>query len=80
VRTSRYSYVEYSTTGEKELYDLKADPYELTNIYESAPPTLLSDLQTRLGALKSCPGAECKNAEDGSSHLYPHRSLVNRER
>jgi N-acetylglucosamine-6-sulfatase len=65
VRTSRYNYVEYPTTGEKELYDLKTDPYELTNIYETAPPTLLSDLQTRLDALKSCAGAECKRAEDG---------------
>jgi len=65
VRTSRYNYVEYPTTGEKELYDLKTDPYELANIYESAPPTLLSDLKTKLGALKSCAGAECKKAEDG---------------
>jgi N-acetylglucosamine-6-sulfatase len=65
VRTSRYHYVEYPTTGEKELYDLNTDPYELTNIYASAPPTLLSDLKTRLEALKSCAGAECKSAEDG---------------
>jgi N-acetylglucosamine-6-sulfatase len=66
VRTFRYNYVEYPTTGEKELYDLKTDPYELRNIYASAPPTLLSDLQTRLDALKSCAGAECKRAENGS--------------
>jgi len=65
VRTARYHYVGYPTTGEKELYDLKTDPYELRNIYASAPPTLLSDLQTRLDALKSCAGAECKRAEDG---------------
>jgi N-acetylglucosamine-6-sulfatase len=65
VRISRYHYVEYPTTGEKELYDLNADPYELTNIYASASPTLLSDLKTRLDALKSCAGAECKRAEDG---------------
>jgi N-acetylglucosamine-6-sulfatase len=65
VRTSRYHYVEYPTTGEKELYDLNADPYELTNIYASAPPTLLSDLKTRLEALKSCAGVECKRSEDG---------------
>jgi N-acetylglucosamine-6-sulfatase len=32
VRTPQYSYVEYST-GERELYDLNADPTELTNIY-----------------------------------------------
>jgi arylsulfatase A-like enzyme len=64
VRTSRYLYVEYAT-GEKELYDLKADPYELTNIYASASPTLLRNLKTRLNALKGCAGAECKRAEDG---------------
>jgi N-acetylglucosamine-6-sulfatase len=65
VRTSRYLYVEYPTTGEKELYDLRADPYELTNLYASASPTLLSDLKTRLNALKSCAAKTCKAAEDG---------------
>jgi N-acetylglucosamine-6-sulfatase len=66
VRTSRYNYVEYLTTGDKELYDLKTDPYELTNIYESASPALLSNLKSRLDALSTCAGAECKRAEDGS--------------
>ncbi len=65
VRTSRYLYVEYPTTGEKELYDLDADPYELKNVYPSASPTLLSALKRRLNALKSCAGAECKMVEDG---------------
>jgi arylsulfatase A-like enzyme len=64
VRTAQYNYVEYET-GEKELYDLNADPYELTNIYASASPTLLNDLKARLDALKSCAGAECKRAKDG---------------
>ena len=31
VRTSRYKYVEYEG-GFRELYDLAADPYELTNL------------------------------------------------
>jgi arylsulfatase A-like enzyme len=64
VRTSRYLYVEYKT-GERELYNLSTDPYELTSLHASAPPTLLSDLKARLDALKRCPGAECKTAEDG---------------
>jgi N-acetylglucosamine-6-sulfatase len=69
IRTSQYSYVEYAT-GEKELYDLNADPTELTNIYNSASPTLISNLQVRLNALKSCTGwdasaTSCKTAEDG---------------
>src|SRR5215213_6217171 len=53
VRTAQYNYVEYET-GEKELYDLSADPTELTNIYPSASPTLRSNLKARLDALKQC--------------------------
>ncbi len=64
VRTSQYLYVEYQT-GERELYDLSTDPYELTSLHASASPALLSDLKARLDALKSCAGAECKTAEDG---------------
>jgi N-acetylglucosamine-6-sulfatase len=65
VRTTQYSYVEYPTTNEKELYDLTADPQELTSIHRSASQELLSTLKTRLDALKSCAGAGCKAAEDG---------------
>jgi len=69
VRTARYNYVEYGT-GEKELYDLDADPTELNNIYSSAPQTLRSDLKARLDALKICARADtsttsCKRAEGG---------------
>jgi N-acetylglucosamine-6-sulfatase len=62
VRTTQYSYIEYET-GEKELYDLTVDPQELTSIHASASPALLSDLKTRLDALKSCGGAGCRTAE-----------------
>ena len=37
VRTETHKYVEYQT-GEKELYDLSADPYELESLHESADP------------------------------------------
>jgi arylsulfatase A-like enzyme len=67
VRTARYNYVEYET-GEKELYDLNADPTELTNIYNSAPQTLRSELKARLKKLKTCTGTgptqpSCEAAE-----------------
>jgi hypothetical protein len=67
IRTARYNYVEYAT-GERELYDLSADPTELTNIYGSAPRTLVSDLHARLDKLKTCKRADtsvtsCKTAE-----------------
>ncbi len=32
VRTDRYTYVVWSETGEKELYDRKQDPYELESV------------------------------------------------
>jgi N-acetylglucosamine-6-sulfatase len=58
-------YVEYAT-GEKELYDLRTDPYELANGYDpDAPP---SDLLSRLQALEVCRvGTEitCQATEDG---------------
>jgi arylsulfatase A-like enzyme len=58
VRTAQYSYVEYPTTNDKdkELYDLNADPTELTNIYYKAVPSVppRPELKARLDALKSC--------------------------
>ena len=63
LRTSRYAYFEYGQTGEKELYDLKADPYQLESIHKSADPALLSRLRVRLEALKDCVGADCREAE-----------------
>jgi N-acetylglucosamine-6-sulfatase len=80
IRTSTSKYVE-SEGGFRELYDLApdADPYELTNIYYSADPTVppRPGLKARLDALKSCepedelktPEVEmpCQTAEDGPS-------------
>jgi N-acetylglucosamine-6-sulfatase len=55
-------YVEYNG-GQRELYDLAADPYELTNVYNSTAPP--SALVSRLKALKSCAGNTCFTAENG---------------
>jgi hypothetical protein len=57
LRTTRYNYVEYGTS-ERKLYDLNADPTELTNIHASASPTLLSDLRSRLDGLRGCRDAD----------------------
>jgi hypothetical protein len=55
-------YIEYEG-GQKELYTLGADPFELTNKYNpNAPPT---GLATRLQALKSCKADTCRQAEGG---------------
>ena len=63
VRTKRYAYFEYET-GERELYDLQEDPYELKSIHQSVDPALLSDLRARLEELKDCSGQRCRTAED----------------
>ena len=65
VRTAQYNYVEYET-GEKELYDLNADPTELTSLHASASHSaVISNLKARLDALKSCAGQSCRTAEGG---------------
>ena len=63
VRTGTYKYVEHEN-GEKELYDLANDPYELENVYETAESALVEDLQARLEALRDCSGDGCREAED----------------
>jgi N-acetylglucosamine-6-sulfatase len=63
VRTKTHKYVEHEN-GERELYDLRADPYELDNLYECADPALLENLKARLDALKSCSESGCREAED----------------
>jgi arylsulfatase A-like enzyme len=63
LRSLRYAYVEYST-GERELYDTAKDPYELNNIYDSAPDGLKSALASRTAKLASCARAACRSAEN----------------
>ncbi|MBI3975945.1 MAG: sulfatase, partial [Armatimonadetes bacterium] len=38
IRTDRWKYVEYEN-GDRELYDLAADPFEMTNVIGSSPAT-----------------------------------------
>ena len=66
--TTKRKYIEYAG-GERELYYLLRDPYELTNSFDAArPPTFLS---SRLDALRTCaagardPRVTCQVAEDG---------------
>ncbi len=65
LRTDRYTYVEYTATGERELYDLTADPFELHNIAATADPTLVAGLAKQLNALRTCTGTACRTAGAG---------------
>ncbi len=62
LRTENYLYVDY-TDGEKELYNLQRDPYELNSYYPKAGDALKNRLQGRLSSLAGCVGAGCRSAE-----------------
>jgi arylsulfatase A-like enzyme len=62
IRTADFMYMEWST-GHRELYALRRDPYQLQNIAGSAPPVLLARLQAQLNALRSCAGDDCRQAD-----------------
>jgi arylsulfatase A-like enzyme len=64
VRTARYTYVEY-VTGERQLYDLRADPDQLHNIVSTADPKLVQDLAKQLSAVQKCKGRGCRVADRG---------------
>jgi N-acetylglucosamine-6-sulfatase len=70
MRTTRYLYVEY-TDGEREFYDLAADPYELHNIVDTLSADQLARLHTELLTIENChTGATCWDAmhvSDGST-------------
>lgn len=60
IRTGRYMYAEHGS-GEKELYDLKADPFELwSNHNAPAYTSVKAELATRLHQLQDCAGASCR--------------------
>src|SRR5829696_1849706 len=53
-----------NNTGERELYDLNADPYQLQSISRTAnSEQLYSTLESRLNALRACSGEACRSAE-----------------
>jgi len=60
IHTPRYVYAEHNT-GERELYDLASDPYELASLHENpAYAQVRSDLARRLLALRACKAADCR--------------------
>jgi N-acetylglucosamine-6-sulfatase len=63
LRTEEHLYVEYKT-GERELYALEEDPYELRNLYATAPPDLKRRLEGQLDALRQCAEENCRAAEE----------------
>jgi N-acetylglucosamine-6-sulfatase len=62
LRLQHAVYVEYAN-GEREYYDLRSDPYELTNTYPELSPSQAEVLHSQLARLESCSGAaNCQSA------------------
>jgi N-acetylglucosamine-6-sulfatase len=60
VRDPRYLYTEWNN-GEKELYDLQTDPYELQSRHAAANmKTVRKRLAAKLAKLRICAGASCR--------------------
>ena len=60
IRTKRYMYAEHST-GEKELYDLQKDPFELQSRQNNpAYASVQAELAAHLHQLQNCAGSSCR--------------------
>jgi len=65
IRLQTMSFVEYHT-GERELYDIKADAYQLQNLASNADPKFIAQLSARLKEMTTCKASACRTAEDAS--------------
>lgn len=63
IRTAQYAVVDIPGFVEQELYDLTADPYQLSNLVRTNPSVaepIVNSLTPRLQALRTCRGASCR--------------------
>ncbi|HXO21128.1 MAG TPA: sulfatase-like hydrolase/transferase [Thermoanaerobaculia bacterium] len=70
LRTRSYKYVLYAS-GEQELYDLRADPYEMHNLQPSARASFLVKVAAILAKLHACAGEGCRAAESVAMPALP---------
>ena len=71
MRTPAFLYVEYRD-GERELYDLRRDPFELHNIARRLSPAQAAGLHSELLGLELCRGSRSCGA---AMHAAPLRGL-----
>ncbi len=60
LRTPAWSYTEWGS-GELELYDMKADPWQMDSLHRRAQPSVLDAFAKRLHALEACRGSTCRD-------------------
>jgi N-acetylglucosamine-6-sulfatase len=62
IRTRKYTYATYHN-GERELYDLEKDPYQVQNIEATADPALIEALNVRKNQLSVSQAEGCRDFE-----------------
>jgi N-acetylglucosamine-6-sulfatase len=76
LHTPRYVYAEYAS-GDRELYDLAADPHQLASRHaDAASSATRAELARRLAALRRCSGASCRVGPRVSLRLSCSRGRV----
>ena len=60
LRTPEYAYNELES-NERELYDMRSDPYQLSSLHRRADPALMATLSARLAQITTCRRASCRN-------------------
>jgi N-acetylglucosamine-6-sulfatase len=75
VHTQDHMLVEYDT-GERELYDLIVDPYQLQSKPRAGNVQLYSALETRLYNLRDCSGSACRTAEWTTDATAPRVTIT----
>ncbi|WP_172657280.1 sulfatase [Myxosarcina sp. GI1] len=62
LRTSNCTYIEYDN-GDRELYDLTRDPYQLQNIAKTTKPEVIKEYARRSLGLRNCRGKICRELD-----------------
>jgi arylsulfatase A-like enzyme len=59
LRTPEFAYAEIES-NERELYDMRTDPYQLASLHLRADPALMATLSARLAQITTCRRATCR--------------------
>jgi arylsulfatase A-like enzyme len=59
LRTAEYAYTDLES-DERELYDMRTDPYQMASLHRRADPALIQTLSARLQQLLACRAATCR--------------------
>ena len=72
-RVTRAKVVQWCT-NDTEVFDLTADPWELSNIAGGGGAALLNDTLPLLSALARCKGGLCRHPQPNGAHPLPCRT------